>query len=104
LTHQIEAGYGASIYVHSNKKADGNEIFDTAKRLHKTIKEKDEEVLRAVKIIKRDEKKGIADDIVFSILASADAICAQLGQMPSEVMNESTRVATSNAVDAISDS
>ncbi|MFT4631175.1 MAG: hypothetical protein ACI9BC_000186, partial [Crocinitomicaceae bacterium] len=77
-----EAGYGAGIYVHSNKIADGNEIFDTTKRLHKALKENNKDALRSVKIIERDEKQGIEDQIKFSILASESAICASSDQMP----------------------
>jgi len=77
-----EAGYGAGIYVHSNKKADGNEIFDTTKRLHKAFKENNKEALRSVKITERDEKRGIGDAIEFSILASENAICINADQAP----------------------
>jgi hypothetical protein len=76
-----EAGYGAGIYVHSNKIADGNEIFDTTKRLYKALKENNKDALRSVKIIERDEKQGIEDQIQFSILASESAICANSDQM-----------------------
>ena len=69
----LEEGYGAGIYVHSNKEADGNDTFVTAQRLHEAIKEKDEEALRGVRIEKENKK---VKDIEYSILLSANASCA----------------------------
>ncbi|MFT7091379.1 MAG: hypothetical protein ACJAYW_001342, partial [Candidatus Azotimanducaceae bacterium] len=61
----LEEGYGAGIYVHSNKEADGSDTFVTAVRLHKAIKEKDKEALRGLKIKKENKKEK---DIEYSIL------------------------------------
>lgn len=69
----LEKGYGAGIYVHSNKAVDGNDTFVTALRLHETIKEKDEDSLRMVSIEKENKKEK---DIEYSILVSERAICA----------------------------
>ena len=68
----LEEGYGAGIYVHSNKEVDGNDTFITAMRLHDVIEEKDEGSLRGVKIEKENKKKK---DIEYSILLSDIASC-----------------------------
>jgi hypothetical protein len=57
------------------------ELAVVHKRLHKALKENSKHALRSVKIIKRDEGKGIEDEIIFSILASESAICANSDQI-----------------------
>ena len=72
----LEAGYGAGLYVHSNQEADGNDTFVTAMRLHESMKEKDEDALRGVKIEKVNQKEK---DIEYSMLASEASICVVPG-------------------------
>ncbi len=67
-----EAGFGPGVYVHSNKEADGNDTFVTAQRLHKALKEKDENALRKVRIEKVNKKPV---DISYAILLSDTAVC-----------------------------
>jgi len=69
----LEEGYGAGVYVHSNKEADGNDTFVTALRLHEAIKINDEDSLRMVNIAKENKKEK---DIEYSILLSERAICS----------------------------
>lgn len=74
----LEEGYGAGIYVHSNKEADGNDTFVTALRLHEAIEEKDAASLRGVRIEKANKEEK---DIAYSILLSERAICSNTEQV-----------------------
>lgn len=61
-------GYGAGIHVRSNKQADGNNAFDTAKRFYTDIKENQQDALR---VLKKDD-----EEIEFLILASNNVQCS----------------------------
>lgn len=66
-------GYGAGVYISSNKKLDGNDTFNTAERLFKILKKKEADALRVTKI--ED------DEIEYSVLLSDTANCDTTDQL-----------------------
>ncbi|MFT6435376.1 MAG: hypothetical protein ACJAVI_003431 [Candidatus Azotimanducaceae bacterium] len=62
-----ELGYGPSMFVSSNKEADGNDTFVTAERLLRAIEKKDEYEFR----ISKDDD----DEIEYRVLLSEFAVC-----------------------------
>lgn len=69
-----DAGRGAALFVQSSRERDGNDSFDTARRLLEKLQKADgdreQKRLRGV----RNDKKG--GEIRYSILASTKALCA----------------------------
>ena len=74
-------GYLPSIYVSSKKEDDGNEIFDTAKRLHKSMDKEERFTLRL--------RKKEDDEIAFSIVVSDAPICTDYVKQTTAQTSES---------------
>ncbi len=76
-------GFLPSVYVASNRKTDGNEIFDTAKRLHSSLDEEDTFTLRL--------RKKEDDEIAFSIVVSESPVCTDYVHLQSKPKSDESK-------------
>lgn len=89
------AGFGAALYISSDKEDDGSDTFDTASRLFEEIKETDETALRELE--KQDEY------IEYFVLASTTAACRDMEQPAeapeTEIASDSERASSASSIE-----